>query len=393
MPRVLHLYNMLSPATERTWLDCALGLDNRGFSADIACENVTDDVPPLPADPAILKRVHVEPADDIDAQMNAIASDTPERDPTMQRLLAEPIDLVHGHLGTRVLHAAPWLKRGVPTVLSLYGYDASRLLRDPCWIERYQWAADHGATFIALSRFMRDHLIDLGLPADAIRVIRLGVDLRQWRYDPAPAPPTPRFVFVGRLTPKKAPADLLHALARLRHQAHPDAVLDIIGDGPLREELTALTATLDIESAVRWHGALPREVVADHLRHATAFTLPSVTAEDGDCEGTPIVLMEALAIGVPCVTTQHAGIPEVLPPAGRSLTAPERDPDALADRMAAAAALPAADRRSLQEAGRAWIERQYALESTLASYGRLYRRLLAGRLREKRVDRAGSCPD
>ena len=113
------------------------------------------------------------------------------QDPALRALLDEPFDLVHGHFGPRMLQGAAWLRRGVPMVVSIYGYDATRLLRDPCWVERYRWAAGRGATFVTLAESMAERLVALGLPRERVRLIRLGVALGEHTYDPRPAPPCP----------------------------------------------------------------------------------------------------------------------------------------------------------------------------------------------------------
>ncbi|MFW5682960.1 MAG: glycosyltransferase family 4 protein, partial [Phycisphaeraceae bacterium] len=194
---------------------------------------------------------------------------------------------------------------------------------------------------------------------------------------PPPAPPFPRFLFVGRLTEKKAPDDLLRALAGMRSERGVDAELEVVGDGPLRESLRELAEELGIAQHVRWLGELPRSEVADAMRRATAMVLPSVVAEDGDREGTPVVLMEAAALGVPCVTTRHMGNPDVLPDEGQRFVVEERDPAGLADAMARIAWLSPEQRAALQRAGREHIEHRFNLHRIADAYDALYRELLA----------------
>jgi glycosyltransferase involved in cell wall biosynthesis len=294
-------------------------------------------------------------------------------------LVERGFDLVHGHGGTRILHAAPWLRRRVPMVISLYGYDCSRLLRDPCWVERYRWAAEQGAVFVVLHRSMRESLLERGIPESSVREIPLGIRLEDWTFHPATARESapPRFVFVGRLMPKKAPTQLIRALARLRRAFGIEAALDMIGDGPLEDEVNALVHELDLVRCVRLHGRQPRTGIIRILRGATALVLPSTEAADGDREGTPIVLMEAQAIGVPCITTQHSGNADVLPPVMRSFVVNRAEPQSLAEMMASLARISADERQSLRDAGRAWIEAHHDIARTAAAYDALYDELLA----------------
>ena len=371
MPRVLHLFNVLGARTERAMLDYTLALRARGWDLTAGYETLEDasragSMPRVP-----LKRIPVEPTGDVPAQMRRIATDV--NDPAMRDLLDQPFDLVHGHFGPRILQGAAWLARGVPMVVSLYGYDVGRLLRDACWAERYRWAAANGATFVVLARFMRDKLLALGVPAQRVRLIHLGVDLAEHEYDPRPAERPARFVFVGRMVEKKGADVLVRAMARLVRDTPGERVtLDLIGSGPMEGELRERVTELSLGERVRFLGTLPFHELFDHLRGAAALVQPSVVAADGDSEGAPMVLMHAQASGVPCVTTAHSGNPEVLPPEGSRFVVPERDPDALARAMGEIANLGDVQRRELQAAGRAWIERHFDLAQTASGYDALY---------------------
>ncbi|MEM7625769.1 MAG: glycosyltransferase [Planctomycetota bacterium] len=364
-PRVLQLFNVFGAPTEQTWFDAVCRLNGNGFDVEVRCEERGSLAVGVNIDSEIVDRIHVTPTDDVSGQMQRLADTQP---PDVDGALP---DLAHGHFGTRVLHAAPYLQRGVSVVISLYGYDASRLLRDRCWVERYRWAAERGAVFVVLADSLRERLIARGLPAAAVRVVRLGVDPEDWRFDPEPQPKPVRFVFVGRLSPKKGVAVLLEALARF-----PDSGLDVVGDGPLRSTLEELCETLGLQHRVAFHGQLPRTRIDRYLRRATALVAPSVVAPDGDEEGTPVVLMEAQALGALCITTAHAGNPEVLPPGAQDLVVPEHDVAALAGAMQRVAAFDSTERETRQRAGRAWVEKRYALPRMVDELAALYREFI-----------------
>jgi colanic acid/amylovoran biosynthesis glycosyltransferase len=378
MPRVLHLFNVFGALTERAMLEYTLGLASRGWDITAGYETLADESPAFPLPLAKLQRVQVAPTSDVAAQMEEIATNVPDSE--RQRLLAEQFDLIHGHFGPRILQGAAWLKRGVRMVVSCYGYDVGRLLRDPCWIERYRWAADHGATFVALAESMRTKLIVLGLPKERVELIRLGIDVASHPYDPQPAPHRPRFVFIGRFVEKKGPDVLVRAMGQLATMpaqipSAPGPQLDLIGFGPMEQGLRTLVEELHLQESVRFVGAVPFHELFNWLRGATALVQPSTTAADGDAEGAPMVLMHAQAAGLPCITTAHSGNPEVLPVSARRFVVPERDEQALARAMAAMICLSAAQRRQLQEDGRHWIQSRFELGTTLAEYDRLYRSL------------------
>jgi len=374
MTRILHLFNILGAATEKTMLDYTLALAGEGWELCAGYETLADGAF-TPSFPRVrLDRIHVEAQADISAQMEEVAAGP--KSPAHQALLDGPIDLVHGHFGPRILQGAAWLKRGVPMVVSLYGYDATRLLRDPCWIERYRWAAEHGATFVTLAQSMARRMIALGLPENRVRLIRLGVALDEHVYEPRPAPLQPRFLFIGRLVEKKGAEVLVRAIEQLVrfHKLH--ATVEIIGSGPLEPVLRQLVDDLGVRDLVHFAGAVPFVELFNRLRGATALVQPSMVAADGDSEGAPMVLMHAQASGVPCITTAHAGNPEVLPPEAQRFVVPERDHTALARALKTMIGLNPADRACLQEKGRCWVRQYYALSVTTREYSELYRELL-----------------
>lgn len=375
MPRVLHLFNIFGALTERAMLDCTLGLSRAGFDLTIGHETCAPEAPSCDLRRVALKRIEVDPTPDVPAQMRRLATDM--ADPAMLALLDEPFDLIHGHFGPRILQAAPWLQRGTPMIVSLYGYDVGRLLRDPCWIERYRWAADHGATFVSLSRCMEEKLLALGLPRDRVRRIHLGIDLARHPFTPRPAPATPRFVFIGRFVEKKGTRDLIDAFAHLMHAAQISPILDLIGTGPNEPALRQQVADRGLTRNVNFLGALPFSQLFDHLRECTALVQPSVTASDGDAEGAPMVLMSAQAVGVPCITTRHSGNPETMPPVAEGFIVPEADPLSLSSAMQAMIKQHDDARTTLQLAGRKWIESCFDLQQTIAEYAALYRKLIA----------------
>ncbi len=394
MARVLHLYNVLGLPTERSMLEVSLGLVSRGHAVTFACESVSAAAPPVSQAVQALERIQVAPTDDVAGQMEAIAAG----EPGGAGADAGHFDLVHGHFGPRGLHASRWLVRGTPVILSCYGYDVSRLLRDPCWAARYRWLGEHGAVFVALSEAMREVLIGCGVPPEAVRLIRLGIKIERWaevaRSGPSPLqaaaqdrlPESPgvrgvpgvprRLLFVGRFVEKKGLRVLLEAVALLRGRGVA-AELDVIGGGD--EAMPALARELGLAEAVTFHGYVPYEELPRWMRRAYAIVQPSVTAGDGDAEGCPMVLMQAQAAGTPAITTHHSGNAEALPPEARRFVVPERDAPALAEAIRALLELDAPAYARLRAAGRAWIAGRFEMRQTVAAYDALYRELASGR--------------
>ena len=133
----------------------------------------------------------------------------------------------------------------------------------------------------------------------------------------------------------------MRALAQVRAQ-RPDLAFryTLIGDGPLLMQMKSLCAELGLNEHVSFLGALPHAEVKRLLASSDAFILPSVTGIDGDMEGVPVVLMEAMAAGLLCLSSMHSGIPELIANGKSGLLSPERDVAGLAANIIWIAANP-----------------------------------------------------
>lgn len=205
---------------------------------------------------------------------------------------------------------------GVPLVTSYHGVDASRYLRDPQWQARYRRLFADAAAITGPSKYVRDRLIEAGASPDRTHVLHYAIQTDRIRY----SPPGERFdggpirlLFVGRLTPKKNPIALLRSYAAARRELGELATsLTMVGDGLLRQEVETERARLGLVENVALPGRLTHNEVIEAYRSAHLYVQHSVTAPDGDEEGLPVSITEALASGLPVVATRHSGIPEVV---------------------------------------------------------------------------------
>lgn len=154
-----------------------------------------------------------------------------------------------------------------------------------------------------------------------VHVIHHGVDLVRFSPAQRAGGHTPRLVSVGRLVEKKGYADLLRALALVR-DVDPDFRCRIFGDGPLQEQLIGLRDRLGLRGQVRFEGAHGSDRIAAELRAADIFVLTPRVTTDGDRDGIPNVLVEAMATGLPVVTTSAGGITELVQHGTNGLVAP-----------------------------------------------------------------------
>lgn len=246
-----------------------------------------------------------------------------------------PHDVLHAQFGNLGPTARRLIATGASTaklVTSFRGADvATHLQRDP---DRFAALFRHGDLFLPVSRAFRDRLVAAGAPAERTIVHHSGIDLSRFPFTTRSRPDRrPTLLFVGRLTEKKGLRYVLDALALLRTEG-VDADLDVIGDGPLRRDVEAQITDLGLGDRVRLLGGRAHTEVAARMRSAHVLVAPSIAAASGDQEGIPNVLKEAMATGLPVVSTFHGGVPELVDDGVSGYLVAERDARALADRLA-----------------------------------------------------------
>lgn len=160
-----------------------------------------------------------------------------------------------------------------------------------------------------------------------------GLELEEYQPGTPAAAGTPLITSVGQLKEKKGFAYLLEACRILKDQGYAFHC-QIIGEGPLRADLQRKIQDFCLEKHVTLRGAIPHENVIEALRDSALFVLPCVTASDGDRDGIPNVILEAMAMQLPVVSTEHSGIPEVVTNGVNGLLVPAGQAQPLAQAMA-----------------------------------------------------------
>lgn len=189
---------------------------------------------------------------------------------------------------------------------------------------------ERAAFGVTISEYNREALASRYGPAAVarLRVIHCGVPTAEYAF--APEGREPGLVLaVGRLDPIKGFAHLVDACAELQRRGLRFRCV-IVGEGPLRESLEAQIARLGLAGVVELPGAQQQERVRELLHKASVFVLPSVVTPSGDRDGIPVALMEAMACGLPVVSTRVSGIPELVEDERGGLLAPPGDAAALA---------------------------------------------------------------
>ncbi|MHA6311933.1 MULTISPECIES: glycosyltransferase [Pantoea] len=186
---------------------------------------------------------------------------------------------------------------------------------------------------LPISHLWQNKLIEMGCPPEKIHVTRMGIEPEKFNFQPRQAFQTPlRIVSVARLTEKKGLDVAVKASAILK-QRGGQFQYTIIGNGDQDEMMRDFIAREGMEDCVSMPGFKPQDEIRRALSEADIFLLPSKTAADGDMEGIPVALMEAMAVGLPVVSTFHSGIPELIENNVSGWLVEEDDPEALAETL------------------------------------------------------------
>jgi colanic acid/amylovoran biosynthesis glycosyltransferase len=291
---------------------------------------------------------------------------------------AHAYDIVHCHFGDTAPGVLIRRQQGQlagKLVTTFYGADLT------CHVARhgeqvYAELFKRGDAFLEICDCFRSRLIQIGCPPDRIGHQSLGIDPGRFAFlaRRRDAGEPVRVVSIARLVEKKGIEQALRALACIRTSTPIEYT--IIGDGTLRPTLERLARDVRASVRVRFAGWLQQDEVAEALRVAHLLMAPSVTAADGDQEGTPVAILEALATGLPVLSTWHSGIPELVEDGVSGRLVPERDVAALSRAIDELVDAPERWPR-MGLAGRARVEERHDINKLNDQLVKFYERLVA----------------
>lgn len=296
-----------------------------------------------------------------------------------RRILKErDVRLLHAHFGPAGLEILPLARAlDLPLLVTFHGFDASKVLHEPRYIAALRQLFAY-AYVLTVSKNMAEHLVAHVGEAPRIEVVYCGVPLEDFHFVER-VPPSEKMrrgevielLQVSNFVEKKGHLYTVRAFCELL-TVYPHCRLTLAGDGELRPAIEILCNELGIKEKVRFLGKVTRSEVPPVMAAADIFVHHSVTATDGDKEGIPTVIMEAMAAGLVQVSTIHAGIPELITDGIHGFLSPEKDIQAYVFKLKSALAC----RKEVSRAARRKVEEEFNLTRQNEKLNAIYQKVI-----------------
>jgi glycosyltransferase involved in cell wall biosynthesis len=279
---------------------------------------------------------------------------------------------LHAHFAGMAARTAFWVRQffGLPYSFTAHAND---IFAPRDFVVSLPKLIEAAAAIVTVSDYAANDL-KTRFPESAAKIQRIynGVDLSRF-HPPDPGSGTPAIVSIGRLIEKKGFADLINACALLTSRRRR-FTCEIIGEGPLEETLRAQIASADVGGCVRLAGPQTQTEIALRLAHATIFVLPCTREADGGMDNLPTVIMEAMAAGLPVISTALGGIPEMVEHEVNGELVPERDPAAICAALERLISDPERARR-FGDKGRQIAQEKFSIERSGRELRQLFDKL------------------
>ncbi|WP_316816484.1 glycosyltransferase family 4 protein [Pedobacter nyackensis] len=274
-------------------------------------------------------------------------------------LVNEKIDVVlaeYGMVGAMVAEACKLAN--VPLIIHFHGADAHHVPTVQKYKEWYLHAFKYAAKIIGVSNDMINSLRKLGVPENKLVLNPYGINTERFCPGEMELGQNFTFLFVGRFVAKKFPQAIVRAFSAVSSHV-PNAKLIMTGDGPLLEDTKALCRQLNLSDKITFTGVVSSNEISALMKQSSCYVQHSVTTPEGDMEGTPNTILEAAAVGMPIVSTKHAGIKEAVLDGCSGFLVDEYDVDEMAAKMIEVAGFSRPVLAEMGNAGREHILENY----------------------------------
>jgi colanic acid/amylovoran biosynthesis glycosyltransferase len=278
-------------------------------------------------------------------------------------LKSNKIDVVfteYGTVGSMVTQACKIAN--VPLVIHFHGADAFHQKTINDYLPYYKKAFDYASGIIAVSLDMVEQLVKLGAPRHKISFISCGVDVV--KFDSVHLTNQNNFISVGRFVEKKSPLSVIKAFSLVANKL-PNCKLFMVGNGPLFKQSQALIQALNLGNKITLTGIVNQQEIKKLLENSKCYIQHSVTAKDGDKEGTPVSILEAAASGLPIVSTKHGGINQAVIDGVTGFLVNEYAIDEMANKMIKIALTPQQTLIDMGKAGRNHSIKNYSIDKQI----------------------------
>ena len=292
--------------------------------------------------------------------------------------LRKSYDIVHCQFGTLSYRGMAFRSMNAPNaklITTFRGYDISSFLQKK-GSDTYKDLFKTGDFFLANCEFFKRRVIELGCDPNKIVVHRSGLDCSKFPFSFRYSPHHKKISIAttGRLVEKKGIEYAIRAVTK-QAKTHQNIEYSIIGDGELKPYLERLIDELNVGHIVNLLGCKNEQEIIEILRRSHLFIAPSVTAADGNQDAPINVLKEAMAMGLPVISTDHGGIPELVEEGVSGFLVPERDADALSQKLGYLLDHPETW-AEMGRAGRKYVEQHYDLHKLNDRLANIYQQLL-----------------
>lgn len=233
----------------------------------------------------------------------------------LTRIIKEnDVKVVHCNFGNDAIAFIPLVQKlGIRLISHFHGYDASDKLFDDqeyslCLAQLFQFSAKA----IVPSKYLGLILLNKGISPEKLKVVQYGIETNYFNSVNQRGEKVIRILHVGRIVGKKGVPDLIRTLFQVKQNTDVKFIFDVIGEGYEEGQSKQLVDDLQLKNTVTFHGSQPRDVVKEFMSLADIYILNSRIAEDGDTEGLPNSILEAMACGCAVISTRHSGIPEAI---------------------------------------------------------------------------------
>jgi glycosyltransferase involved in cell wall biosynthesis len=287
------------------------------------------------------------------------------------RVQKEGIAHLHGHFAWTATRYAMLIGMlsGIPFSFTAHAHDIfvprfRDLIEDKC----------RRAKFVAtISQFNKSYLLRnfAAIDDEKIAIVHCGISPKDAPANPSAPAAEKTILSVGRLVPQKGFRCLVHACAELKKSCRHPFVCKIVGAGPLQDDLEKEILKCGLRGTVQLVGALEHKRVLAEMSTADAFALPCTEGDDQFADGIPVVLMEAMSLGVPVVSTRISGIPELVRE-GAGILVPPDDAAGLAAALNELLSLDAVRRGAMAAAAQRIVAEEFNLETEVSKLTRLF---------------------